>query len=98
MPEIFENDITKKVIVSGRVQGVFYRATTRDKALSLGLRGYAKNLPDGTVEVLAVGEEQAVTTLLEWLWTGSRASKVSSVSHIDLADTDPGNHSGFITR
>lgn len=71
--------ICKKCLVSGRVQGVFYRGTAAQRARDLGVRGYARNLPDGRVEVLACGEEEAVRTFVDWLWTGSSASKVTSV-------------------
>lgn len=76
--------ITKKCIVGGRVQGVYYRATTANRARELGVTGYAKNLPDGRVEVLAVGDASAVNTLVEWLWEGSTASKVTSVEAIEI--------------
>jgi acylphosphatase len=76
--------ICKKCIVAGRVQGVFYRATAARRAHELAIRGYARNLADGRVEVLACGEEQAVLTFVSWLWTGSTASKVTSVDVTDL--------------
>jgi acylphosphatase len=78
--------LCRRSLVSGRVQGVFYRATCVRKAESLGLTGFARNLPDGRVEVLACGEESAVTEFVAWLWEGSAASKVSAV---DSADVDP---------
>ena len=71
--------ICRKCLVSGRVQGVFYRGTAAQRARELGVRGYARNLPDGRVEVLACGDEDAVQTFVEWLWTGSSASKVTAV-------------------
>lgn len=77
----------KKAIVSGKVQGVFYRATTREKALSLNLNGYAKNLPDGSVEVLAQGDITHIESLMTWLWKGSPASDVTSV-HVSDASTN----------
>ena len=52
--------IARRCLVAGRVQGVFYRASTRARAESLGVTGYARNLADGRVEVLACGEPQAV--------------------------------------
>ena len=76
--------ICKKCLVGGRVQGVFYRATAAQRARELGIRGYAKNLPDGRVEVLAVGDAEVVRAFIEWLWTGSSASKVISVDAIDI--------------
>jgi len=78
--------ICRRSLVSGRVQGVFYRATCVRQALSLGVTGYARNLHDGRVEVLACGESAAVEQLVAWLWEGSPASKVTSV---DTVDVDP---------
>jgi acylphosphatase len=77
--------ICRRSFVSGRVQGVFYRATCVRKAQSLGLTGYARNLDDGRVEVLACGEENEVRQFVAWLWEGSPASKVTAV---DTADVD----------
>lgn len=71
--------VCRRAFVSGRVQGVFYRATAAEKARALGLEGYARNLPDGRVEVLARGERAAVEEFLRWLWIGSTASKVTAV-------------------
>ena len=76
--------ICRKCFVGGRVQGVFYRATTAQRARELGITGYAKNLPDGRVEVLACGDADGVNELVQWLWTGSSASKVTSVEVSDV--------------
>jgi len=65
--------------VSGRVQGVFFRASTRKQAIDLGVCGYAKNMNNGSVEVLACGDELAVNTLCEWLWQGPPQSRVTQV-------------------
>ena len=72
--------MTKKVraIVSGRVQGVWYRAHTRDKARELGLHGYVRNLADGDVEIVAQGEQSAVDALIDWSWTGPPMAQVPS--------------------
>jgi len=75
--------ICRKYLVAGRVQGVFYRATVAGHARELQIRGYARNLPDGRVEVLAYGPEAALEELVKRLWIGSSASKVTSV---ELAD------------
>jgi acylphosphatase len=77
--------ICKKCLVGGRVQGVFYRATVAQRARELRVTGYAKNLSDGRVEVLACGDDDAVRTLVEWLWVGSSASKVTAVQAIDVS-------------
>ena len=71
--------ICKRCIVEGRVQGVWYRDTTRRKALQLGVRGSATNLADGSVEVIACGESEAVEALCAWLWEGPSLSRVTSV-------------------
>jgi acylphosphatase len=70
---------------------VFYRASTRARAEVLGVTGYARNLPDGRVEVLACGDEAAVTALCDWLWRGSPASSVSNVEveQVDIASITP---------
>ena len=71
--------------MSGRVQGVFYRASARQRAQELGCRGYAHNLPDGRVEVLAVGEPAAVHDLIEWLRQGPPAAHVTEVKCAEVA-------------
>ena len=68
-----------KCIVSGRVQGVFFRASTREQALSLGLGGQVKNLSDGRVAVTACGSQVALDAMLEWLWQGPPQAAVSDV-------------------
>jgi acylphosphatase len=89
--------VCKKCLVAGRVQGVFYRATAARRARELGLRGYARNLDDGRVEVLACGAEESVTAFVSWLWIGSSASKVSSVEVSDAAVDAPEARTGFHT-
>jgi acylphosphatase len=75
--------------VSGRVQGVFYRGTTVGRARELGITGYARNLPDGRVEVLAQGPAAAVAELIRWLWLGSVASRVTAVEVRDVPVAQP---------
>jgi acylphosphatase len=72
--------VCKRFYVSGRVQGVWYRAATREQARRLGLTGYARNLPDGRVEVVACGENDTVDALQRWLWQGPPKAKVNSVT------------------
>ena len=91
--------IARRCYVSGRVQGVFYRASTRQRAQELGCRGYARNLPDGRVEVLAVGEPAAVHALIEWLRQGPPAAHVTDVNCMELALGEVGELPGaFGTR
>lgn len=68
------------VIVSGRVQGVSFRYFTQQTALRLGVKGYVRNRPDGTVEVIAQGKQQALERLLEFLHYGSPSAQVKSVN------------------
>ncbi|HEY7887692.1 MAG TPA: acylphosphatase [Steroidobacteraceae bacterium] len=89
--------IRKKCLVSGRVQGVFYRGTAAQRARELGVHGYARNLPDGRVEVLACGEEKAVQEFVRWLWTGSSASKVAAVEVVDAPEPAERVPAGFHT-
>jgi len=83
-----EHDTCIKCLVFGKVQGVFFRASTQKVATELGLVGYAKNMPDGSVEVLACGDKHALESLNEWLWVGPAYAKVSDVKceinvHVD---------------
>ena len=82
--------------VSGRVQGVWYRATTQRKATALGLDGWVSNLPDGRVEVVAAGPAAAVAELCGWLWEGPAAAIVTAVAVADYAESVP--EQGFATR
>ena len=61
------------------------------------MSGYARNLPDGRVEVLACGEAEAVEAFVGWLWMGSSASKVTSVDVVDAAADAPAAGTGFFT-
>lgn len=65
--------------VRGRVQGVFFRASTQERAEQLGLTGYAINLENGEVEVLACGPESLVDELERWLWDGPPTAQVTNV-------------------
>ncbi len=65
--------------VSGRVQGVAFRASTQSTARRLGLRGFAMNLPDGRVEVVACGDPEDLRALERWLWQGPRSARVTEV-------------------
>ena len=81
--------VARRCIVSGRVQGVFFRASTARRASELGVRGYARNCADGTVEVLAVGPEDAVAALCAWLHQGPPAARVAAVSVAPVALPEP---------
>ena len=81
--------VCTRFLVSGRVQGVFFRSSTARVARRLNLTGYAQNLADGRVEVLACGSQDAVLKLESWLWQGSAASSVSDVSSQTVATEPP---------
>ncbi|MFZ2755207.1 MAG: acylphosphatase [Lysobacteraceae bacterium] len=76
-----------RFLVSGRVQGVSFRAYTRAQANALDLHGYARNLSDGRVEVLAVGDAAAIERLAEWLQHGPPLARVEAVAREAV---DPG--------
>ncbi|HJP37146.1 MAG: acylphosphatase [Gammaproteobacteria bacterium] len=71
--------IAKHYRILGRVQGVFYRGSARAEALALGLVGWVRNLADGSVEVYACGEAEAIGQFEAWLKTGPRQAKVTEV-------------------
>ena len=71
------------IYVSGRVQGVFFRASTKDQAQRLGLTGFVRNCPDGRVEILAEGSSEAVEALLDWCRTGPPGARVERVQVSD---------------
>lgn len=75
-----------RFFISGRVQGVAFRAHARVQALALGLRGHARNLADGRVEVLAVGDADAIERLAQWLRHGPPLARVDDVVRESIAD------------
>ncbi len=86
---------TARFIVRGKVQGVWFRASTRDIALRLGLAGHAKNLADGGVEVFVVGDAEAVARLQEWLHEGPPLARVDAVDCVERSDEAVAMPSGF---
>jgi acylphosphatase len=77
-----------RFIVSGRVQGVFYRASTREQALRLDLSGYAKNRADSCVEVVACGLAESLNLFERWLQQGPPAARVDAVNREELPEQD----------
>ncbi len=75
--------LCKRYFISGEVQGVNFRWATAEHARSLGLKGYARNLPDGRVEVLAAGARESLDRLERWLWQGPPLAKVSELRTLD---------------
>ena len=78
-----------RCVVAGRVQGVYYRAATAERAAALGLGGWVKNLPDGRVEAVASGSLDALTELAAWLWQGPPAARVASVQVEEWTEAVP---------
>lgn len=76
----------RKYIVHGKVQGVWFRESTRRLAAELGLAGHAINLPDGTVEVIAKGEETAMEKLAAWLLQGPPMARVDRLEQSDCEE------------
>ena len=68
-----------RYVIAGRVQGVYYRAATVERAGALALDGWVRNLPDGRVEVVAFGTPEALAELTAWLWQGPPAARVDAV-------------------
>lgn len=77
-----------RAIVSGRVQGVWYRAHTQEKAVELGVSGFVRNLPDGTVEIVAQGSDEDVDRFLDWARVGPPLAEVTEVRVSALAEDD----------
>jgi len=75
---------TVHLVIKGKVQGVFFRATAKDVAQALDLKGWVKNTPEGDVEVLATGDEDAIRQFIEWSKRGPDKAVVSSVAVTSL--------------
>jgi acylphosphatase len=75
--------VTQRFLVIGRVQGVYFRHSTRIEAERLGIRGVARNLQDGSVEVIAHGSPTAVESLRQWLHRGPAMARVASVVELE---------------
>jgi len=85
-----------RVIVTGRVQGVFFRATCAARARGRGLAGFVRNLPDGRVEAAFEGEDEAVESMLDWCRRGPDLAQVESV---EVFSEPPRGERGFaVTR
>ncbi len=76
-----------RFLVGGKVQGVWFRASTREQALALHLKGFARNLPDGRVEVVAVGSDAALDSLERWLRRGPPLAEVIELTREPLSST-----------
>lgn len=84
------------VFVTGRVQGVFYRQSTMDKAMELGVKGWVRNLPDGRVEALLLAENTVLEAMLAWMELGPPTAEVEQI-FIEVED-EPETLEGFTVR
>ncbi len=87
--------IRRRAIVHGRVQGVFFRDTTRRQASARGLTGWVRNLPDGTVEAVFEGDPEAVEALLAFCREGPRGAHVERV---EVSEQEPEGLDAFAVR
>ena len=85
----------KRVVVHGRVQGVFFRDSTRRRAQAAGVAGWVANRPDGTVEAVLEGDADAVESLARWLHDGPRGA---DVERVEVEDGEPEGLTGFDIR
>ena len=72
---------TIAITVEGKVQGVFYRQSTKEKATELNVTGVVKNLPNGNVFIIATGDTDKLNSLVAWCWEGPRRAVVTNVSY-----------------
>jgi acylphosphatase len=89
---VSDQRIRRRVVVHGRVQGVFFRDSVRERAGARGVHGRARNRPDGTVEAVFEGPPEAVDALVRFCETGPRGARVARV---EVADEEPEGLDGF---
>ena len=85
----------KRVVVHGRVQGVFFRDSTRARAREAGVAGWVRNCPDGTVEAVFEGDADAVDRLVQWAHDGPRGA---AVERVEVSEEEPERLDGFEVR
>lgn len=84
-------NVAKQILISGRVQGVFFRQGTFNVATALQLTGGVRNLGDGRVEVRVAGPDESVQTLIKWLEIGPKDAKVTTIEIVDCPDSPEQN-------
>lgn len=81
--------MTAHLFIEGQVQGVFYRASAKDVADELNIKGWIRNLPDGNVETLAIGDEAAIKEFIAWCKKGPKKAVVTNVTvKTEMADAE----------
>jgi acylphosphatase len=93
MPDVGSERSRRRVVVHGRVQGVFFRDSTRQQARTLGVAGWVRNRPDGAVEAVFEGSPEAVERLVRYSHSGPRGA---NVDHVEVIDEPPEGLSGFV--
>jgi acylphosphatase len=88
-------NVRKRVLIAGRVQGVWFRESCREQAVAVGVTGWIRNLSDGRVEAVLEGPEAAVDRVVQWCHEGPRSARVDRV---DVEVEDPVGESGFHVR
>ena len=86
---------TKHLLIKGKVQGVFYRATAKEMADKIGIKGWVKNTKEGDVEITAIGTTEQLTQFIDWCWQGPKAAKVTEVIETEV---EPEHFEGFTIR
>ena len=86
----------RHVVAHGRVQGVFFRSSTRDQARAHGVTGWVRNRADGAVEAWLEGPRHAVAEVTDWIVDGGPPQ--AAVEHVDTETVEPAGHEGFVVR
>ncbi|HZI02300.1 MAG TPA: acylphosphatase [Flavisolibacter sp.] len=85
-------ELTKHILIKGKVQGVFYRVTAKDAGTALGIKGWIKNTADGHVEACISGKEEAIESFINWCWKGPKDAEVID---IEIKESDYQSFSHF---
>ena len=91
-------ELTRHLLIEGRVQGVYYRASMVEQATRLGVRGWARNLRDGRVEAVVQGPADAVQAVIDWAQRGPAQARVTRVAVADMAAAEFEAFEGFVQR
>jgi len=78
--------MTVHIKIGGKVQGVYFRASTKEKADELGIRGWVKNMSDGTVEIVATGSDETIKEFISWCHEGPRGAAVADIKITEEAE------------
>lgn len=76
--------VTYSIVITGKVQGVFFRQSTREKARSLNIKGTVSNQPDGSVKIIATGTKEQMDELISWCWQGPPKARVDNLTATEI--------------